>query len=615
MEDPLLLKQKLEFLQMELDDLKAKEQQQKSMYESMIKSLTSDTDQILSNKASEELQKVESQYQTQIQAMKAKHKQKINALEEKLKDYKEKNYELEKAFKDQKSEYDEVILQLKQENCSLAFQKREIEGKLKEICVKPDNRVNDRLIKENENLRKEIDRVKEESEEDIKKSREQAQKHIQELKEIYDQEKINLEKQCQKLSQELSLQREKIEAEIQAKNNQTLGQRLEEVIDESTYQMEELRRAREEAGEIVGKWKGELTNLVQHVREQLNKSPDCSPIKSVDESQDLLKFAECTREEIKKLRSQLICFQKVIKTLEYNEDKLRQQVRERDDEIDKLKRIIRFKAKDEKTTDYQYLIKQRDELTEQLIIKETELYKIKKQIGDLRCEMSSSTTKPPVYSPRSKHFRSNTTTPKEDLTESVLIPCKEELSDNKINNNAMSEDFQNYGKLQRMINCSKSMECEFCRKILPTGSFHDHILNCKLEIDSSSDTSQINNDTQLDKIEELEKQISHLKISLGKIKNQKAAALIENEKLLLGLKEAKLKWVMAEEKSAEIQLEMKNEMRGLLDVLIKYRQAVILPPALSTEIELAIHNSARFFGGRINVKSRSRTSPTRQRVN
>lgn len=47
MEDPQLLKQKLEFLQLELDDAKAKENQLKSMYESMIKSLTSDTDQVL----------------------------------------------------------------------------------------------------------------------------------------------------------------------------------------------------------------------------------------------------------------------------------------------------------------------------------------------------------------------------------------------------------------------------------------------------------------------------------------------------------------------------------------------------------------------------------------
>lgn len=347
------------------------------------------------------------------------------------------------------------------------------------------------------------------------------------------------------------------------------------------------------------------------MRVQLNQPSKIPLKKRLDKTQQMLNFAESTQEEIKKLRTQLICFQKVIKTLEYNEEKLRQQVRDRDEEIDKLKRAIRLKVSEEKNTDIQYIFKQRDELSEQLLIKETEVNRLRKQIGDLRCELSVSTTKPPVCSPKGKHHRSNTLIPKDDLlSTSFLVPTKEDYTCSKINNNFP----ENFGKFQRMVNCASSMECEFCKKSITTSNFHSHILSCKLDDDTSCDISSISNNAHNSKIEEFEKQISHLKISLGKMKNQKHAALIENEKLLMGLKEAKLKWVMAEERGAEIQLELKNEMKNLLEVISKFRSAVILPTNLSTEIELVIHNSARFFGGRINVK-RAKNSPQRNRGN
>lgn len=43
MEDILLLKQKLEFMQLELDDAKSREAQLKSMYDSMLRSFSYDS--------------------------------------------------------------------------------------------------------------------------------------------------------------------------------------------------------------------------------------------------------------------------------------------------------------------------------------------------------------------------------------------------------------------------------------------------------------------------------------------------------------------------------------------------------------------------------------------
>lgn len=43
MEDIMLLKQKLEFMQLELDDAKSREAHLKSMYDSMLKSLSFDS--------------------------------------------------------------------------------------------------------------------------------------------------------------------------------------------------------------------------------------------------------------------------------------------------------------------------------------------------------------------------------------------------------------------------------------------------------------------------------------------------------------------------------------------------------------------------------------------
>jgi hypothetical protein len=43
MEDIVILKQKLEFMQLELDDAKSRENQLKSMYDSMLRSLSYDS--------------------------------------------------------------------------------------------------------------------------------------------------------------------------------------------------------------------------------------------------------------------------------------------------------------------------------------------------------------------------------------------------------------------------------------------------------------------------------------------------------------------------------------------------------------------------------------------
>ena len=49
MEDVLLLRQKLEFLQLELDDAKSREDQLKSMYDSMLRSLSYDSPRLSVN--------------------------------------------------------------------------------------------------------------------------------------------------------------------------------------------------------------------------------------------------------------------------------------------------------------------------------------------------------------------------------------------------------------------------------------------------------------------------------------------------------------------------------------------------------------------------------------
>jgi hypothetical protein len=149
-----------------------------------------------------------------------------------------------------------------------------------------------------------------------------------------------------------------------------------------------------------------------------------------------------------------------------------------------------------------------------------------------------------------------------------------------------------------MILSAHSIECELCYHSFAKSAFYDHILNCQL--DNSFSRSPKLDKSSLEKTQELENQIEILKLALGKLKNQRDKAKIETEKLLMQLKQVKLEWALSEESSDEKIMEMKKELKNLIEILCRINKDVYLPQEFTFEIDLALQNTDRFFGGRLS---------------
>ncbi|CAG9332272.1 unnamed protein product [Blepharisma stoltei] len=593
MEDPELLKQQLEFLQLELDDAKAKEIQMKNMYESMITSLTSaDTSALQTNSSIEELNKVKAEYETLINTIKKKHKDKVKKLKAELNNYIAKNSELESTQNDYRKNFEDKIIELTHEIQIITEQKKEMENSLKEIVENSDKKLIERLRHEIESLQQEIEFVKDENEQDIRRIHEQNSKNLQDFKDIYEQDKKFLESQIRKLQFELVEEKRKALEEDQI----SIDKRIENSILGIDERIDDLENTKKEARKIIGKWKNDLDNLVSNIRQALTETSALSLKKHIDRTEQMLNFADDTQEEIKKLKNQLLFFQKLIKAFEINENKLRSQLNIQEEEIDKLKRAIRLRVSEDKNTDFQSLI---NELSDQLLCKETEISRLKRKIGDLRCEAGINIAKPPIPSPRGKHNRAQTTMTKGNISPIELIPCKESTNENPVEEANLM--------LKEILSNSSAIECKMCKNCISTQIFYEHIEKCKMG--AILFTDHINYPEKLkqaqEKIESLEKQIEILHINIDKIMNQKEKMRIDNEKLIIGYKELKLKLAMCEEKSNHKENEFMGEVRCLLEVLTKFRSNAVLPKDVSTEIEHAINQSARFFGGKIARKTKS----------
>lgn len=522
MEDPELLKQQLEFLQLELDDARAKEIQSKCMYESMIKSLTVESS--LHTVSLEEMNKLKSDYSTQITSLKKRYKEKSSNLKNTIEKYKEQNLELECNLREIKIKHEDKITKISQD--IYTFNERGKETDCSFVSDSADKKTIDRLRVEIDNLHKEIDTIKEESEQELIRTRDQSNRNIQDFKEIYEQDKKFLECTIKKLQQELSEEKESNESKSINYDYIPLDQQLESSIDFTSEKLEDVEQTKNEISRAIEEWKSELENLVINVREKLLESSSFSLKKQIDKSEQMLSFAEDTQDEIRKLKNQLLFFQKLMKTFENNENKLKEHINIQDEEIDKLKRAIRIRISDDRSSDYQ--------TNDQLLSKETEIIRLKRLVGELRCEISLNVSKPPIpSSPKGKHNRAQTMVAKNEFSPPKLL--KENNYDN------IPHDF--IEKIQEIINNAHSIECKLCRSSVNPHSFPDHIQVCKQDKSIKSDHVDIQHELKiaLSKIKELENEKSVLLVNFGKMKNYKDKANIEYEKLIFGYKDAKLK--------------------------------------------------------------------------
>jgi hypothetical protein len=160
------------------------------------------------------------------------------------------------------------------------------------------------------------------------------------------------------------------------------------------------------------------------------------------------------------------------------------------------------------------------------------------------------------------------------------------------------EEYKQLKQFERMVAQSSAIECDSCFRVFATPSFYEHILNCRFEENFEKNQSFVSPNAE--KVQELEKTVETLKLGLAKMKNQRDKAKIECEKLLMQLKQTKLEWALSEENYDEKLMEFKKALRNSLEIFIRMKRNLNLSDDLNFEIEMAIQNNDRFFGGRFS---------------
>lgn len=366
---------------------------------------------------------------------------------------------------------------------------------------------------------------------------------------------------------------QKVEAERKANENyetmQKIIARKNEIISNLKNEIDEIKKENaEEISKITEDTNRSLLELKAiYDKEKPKVSQDPDTIENLKSEQETLKS------ELENLKNS-------VKSLENSEAILKDQLKSKDDHIEKISRKLRMKASESpKSADLKDLTELAEALNEKLIEKDIEISKLKKTIGELRLDLVTNTNKPPIHSP--KAYRSMTFINKFESTSTESFFSEK------------NEEFQTLKKYERMIFLAYSLQCEKCLEKFKKEEFLEHIENCQDE-DSKA---RVLDDSE--KIDELENFVEKLKLSLANMKSQRDKAKIEAERMLMQLKEAKLKLAESEECLEERIMDIRDEFKGFVEIVIKVVKGYNLQDAAKCEIERAIRRCDKFFGGRL----------------
>lgn len=312
MDDPIVLKQQIEFLQLELDDLRCREIQTKSMYESMLKSFSSPSN---SASSSEELKVLKENHCQELRMLESKHRQQIQTYERKLEDFTNQQSDHEDTLKRLQSRHEENLNTLKFDILKLQEEKSRLEYKLseKDQIEKTVEKLNNEIIK----LKSTIDQQKFSADDEIRQMREDCNRNLEDLRKIYDNEKSGLQKIIDDQFTKIS----KLSSGI-------LGEELEDILNSTGHKLDEIQNSQSLALEAYKSLKSFLS------------SSDSSDKTSMSKCIGLINLIKSLEKTEKKLKNTIKQQESQLQMLHKQESHLNDLLSDRDNEILKLKKTI-----------------------------------------------------------------------------------------------------------------------------------------------------------------------------------------------------------------------------------------------------------------------------------
>jgi hypothetical protein len=544
--DPAVLRQQVEFLEVQLQDSKQRELDLQRMYDSLLLSLDQDSEEVLvmQTKAVEELKQTQIQVEIQHNDALARLSAQLVAYEKQLRTLKEQLEDSDYKQRTQKLGYEESMMEIRQEALKLKSEKHQLELKLR---MQESGEVQSRdQINKSQQMRldtqsKEIERLKEECEQEVQAVRQQTDAALIELRQIYEKEKKSLEAQLRKAQQAVCKMREELDQEAKASEARA-GLEKEIAV---------LRGARQEAEDKARRCEDELHKALMKLRSKIvpelhGKCPRTPLAKTRLASEP----ASSGPEEVKRLRCQLTTCRSIIASLENAEKRSKETVLQAQEEVERLQRVIRSKAhEDQENKGAVSSTKLQERLSSLLIQKDIEIGSLKRQIGEMKGAMHhKSAMKPPAYSPKGHHSRSMSY--QRDFVDSSAMytlggtttPEKQMAKDRYEPDFGSLEEIQVADSMYR-VDCNDSRNTPFTQQ------------STLLREEASSDWSRAFRD--------LEQKTREQSLAIKELQVERDRASLDAEKLLIQLKHVKLEWAIEAEGYSEREMALKMQLKQL----------------------------------------------------
>lgn len=373
MEEKDFLLQQIEFLQFQLEDSKLRAAQQKSMYESMLQSLSVDQNP------------KDNQNSIQVKEQKMEFDLMQHTLQEKIKNLEQLTESQDNELSSLKNE----ILNIKDE-----FEIK-ISALKEEMSKKEENLL--KLVERNDELEKKV----QERDQKIKELGQEAEslnskyyEEIFQLEQDHNEKMLELKNLYQTESAQLKNKFSKLESESSSKSACIYFTLLCNTVEKNSEKLKTLQLSLEK---IHKDCFSSLSSIPSLQESEISLLPSYTLKEKLDITEKILKLNNSTQQSLESFRFSLNSLRKIVSKTIKKEKSFKTLIESKNNEIDTLKRTISIKAGESHTKDsHQYI--------EEIIKKDSEICNLKQLIGHIREKVG--TNKPPIYTPQ--HKRSKT---------------------------------------------------------------------------------------------------------------------------------------------------------------------------------------------------------------
>eukprot|EP00357_Protocruzia_adherens_P001004 CAMPEP_0115040520 /NCGR_PEP_ID=MMETSP0216-20121206/44868_1 /TAXON_ID=223996 /ORGANISM="Protocruzia adherens, Strain Boccale" /LENGTH=960 /DNA_ID=CAMNT_0002421757 /DNA_START=172 /DNA_END=3054 /DNA_ORIENTATION=- len=399
-----LLEQKVELLEMQLEEAQAREENLKRLQDTML-SAFGDSDSggnrdeinkeldLAREHHQKDMDELKEAHQIELERMKAEIENTVNTYQREFNDLREREGTLDKR----ECKWKDEIQTLANEKSVLEEKIKTLESELTFVKDDIEKEIQRRLIEENSS----VSHMKDQHEKEIAHLRDESDKAIVEIRQVYEQDKKALEDRLEGYSENMHHLQEALEAK--ANQEQANASFLSDLRDQQ-HEVEEIRaQAAEELNDMTRQRDDGLhkINLLENDLAKLKaafKTIESTHKTKLEQAKQSIEASEGQQEDIKKLRKQSNTLRATIGKLEVSERKLKNMLVEKENQMEEERIDFKrkFVAERKKAQDAGDNVlrakdgfeKKKNVILQEMIHKDDQIETLSKHVNELKNELS-----------------------------------------------------------------------------------------------------------------------------------------------------------------------------------------------------------------------------------